>query len=413
MAKNKKLIFVSSCIIVGLIIWLMPSDDNDPEVINYSVDNETVIQSKYPGTSNKVTFEQRVITLTPNNASSDSTVFFVLGNEGIASKEALVHIYKSYNKPKDIIFMMAEHRGYGQSVTNENQDIPDYVTVNNALLDYKKIIDLKRTHYTGKWIIAGYSYGGALAIAYADKYPDTFDVALASSAPIDWPLYIPQYAAQVNENLPVELLTRLHEHGQNLSLKPENQKDGKRIELLTSIIVGLSQNKAPESILTVISTLSYLSTDLFLDALEKMSPAPAFDWVTARTSDVAPARAQERVWYTWMYQQCNELGTFFIGAPFVYTKQQYIDKCKQAFKSEQHSFTQTKWDISSQLNHINKPIIVVSGGKDPWINLGVKPGHHFKNIQYVYSKDWFHCPDLNNPDAAKQTFDLLLKSIES
>lgn len=154
MVKNKKLIFVSSFIIVGLIIWLMLSGENEPEVINYSITKESVVQNKYPGKTNKMTFEQQVITLTPNNASSESTVFFVLGNEGVATKAGLVHIYNSYNKPKDVIFMMAEHRGYGQSVTDENQDIPDYVTVNNALLDYKNIIDLKRKDYTGKWIIA-------------------------------------------------------------------------------------------------------------------------------------------------------------------------------------------------------------------------------------------------------------------
>lgn len=235
---------------------------------------------------------------------------------------------------------------------------------------------------------------------------------MASSAPINWPFYIPEYARKVNDNLPPELISRLSKHGKNLLLDKFNPAIEKRRELLTTVFVGLSQMEKQQILLPVISSLSYLYTSYFFYVLETFMPASAFNWAIARTSNEAPAEPTVRGWYTWMYQQCNELGTFFIDSPFTYTKQEHIDKCEQVFKNKPKYLTSDKWNLTAKLKQINKPIVVVSGGKDPWINLGVMPNHNFSNIQYLYSEDWFHCPDRDNPEAAKQTFDLLMKNIQ-
>lgn len=407
MLKSKKFKFIVLITLIIIAMWLMLFSNT-----KYSITEEWVVQDKYPGTINTVTFKQQVISLIPDNASADSTVFFILGNETGSTQEKLISLYKAYGSPKDVIFITAEHRGYGESITDESQNIPDYVSASSALLDFKRVIEDKRAQYSGKWIVAGYSYGGALAISYAQQFPETFDVALASSAPINWPFYIPEYAKKVNENLSPELILRLSEHGNNLLLDMLNPANEKRRELLTTIFVGLSQMEKQQILLPVISSLSYLSTNSFFDVLEMITPKPAFNWAIARTSNEAPTEPTVRGWYTWMYQQCSELGTFFIDPPFTYTKQEHIDKCEQIFNNKPKYLTSDKWNLTAKLKQINKPIVVVSGGKDPWINLGVMPNHTFSNIQYLYSKDWFHCPDRDNPEAAKQTFDLLMKNIE-
>ncbi len=407
MLKSKKINVVVLLTFVVITMWLILFSD-----AKYSVTEEWVVQNKYPDTANTVTFKQQVISLIPDNASADSTVFFILGNEGNATQEKLIAFYEAYGSPKDVIFITAEHRGYGESVTDESQNIPDYVSASNAILDFKRVIEDKRTQYKGKWIVAGYSYGGALAIAYAQQFPETFDVALSSSGPINWPFYIPEYTEKVHENLSPEFISRLSKHGQNLLLDNVNSETEKRIELLNGVVAGLSQYKSQQIMSPVISSLSHLSTGTFFNSLETIMPAPAFNWVIARTSNEAPTEPTVRGWYTWMYQQCNELGTFFVEAPFTYTKQNHIDKCEQNFKNKPKYLTRDKWDLAAKLSQIKKPIVVVSGGKDPWINLGVKPNHNFSNIQYLYSDDWFHCPDVFNPEAGKLTFELLMKNIE-
>lgn len=402
MLIKKILVLLSLLLTLTVSIWLLFFS-----AAKYSVTHEWFEQSKYPTSHIKETFKQQVITLTPDDATEKSTVFFILGNEGNMTENGLVSIYKAYGSPKDIIFMVAEHRGYGESVTDGNQDIPDYVSANYALLDFNKVIKAKRKHYIGNWIVAGYSYGGALSIAYAHEFPETFDVALASSAPIIWPFFIPQYSLQAKANIPKALRERLMNHGLNIQLTKADSESHVRKELLTTIYVGLSQMKVPQSLLFAISGLSYLPTDYFFKALDIILPKAAYSWVIGRTSMNAPQDPTTRGWYTWMYQQCNELGTFFIGEPFTDTQAEHIDKCEQVFKTKPKYANKVTWNLSEKLEKITKPIVVVSGGKDPWVQLGVKPNHSFSNIEYIYEKDWFHCPDLSEPDAAQQVVNSL------
>lgn len=367
-------------------------------------------QSKYPLQEQSDTFKQQLLILTPQGASQNAAVFFILGNETDATKEALISLYKNYGSPTDIIFMVAEHRGYGQSVTDETQDIPDYVNAQNALTDYNNIITRIRSTYRGKWIIAGYSYGGALAIKYAHKYPESYDVALSSSGPIVWPQYFTEYGLQLEQNLGTDFATRLSSHFQNLS-KQGDVNAPQDIELLTAVSVGLSQMVSMQYLTPVISGLSHLPTPSFTAVLNILMPASAYDWVNGQILSKAPFNASQRNWYTWKYQQCNELGTFFTGYPFSNSQQTYTERCNESFGFSPRPVNAQNWQLDRLIPEINKPLIIVAGGKDPWINVGIKPNHTFKNIKYLYSDDWFHCPDRDNTEAGLQAFSELRKAL--
>lgn len=378
----------------------------------FVINEQWIKHSKYPLRMQSTSFKQQLLVLTPKGANQHSTVFFVLGNETDATKEKLISIYKNYGSPEGTIFMTAEHRGYGESVTDESQDIPDYVNADNALTDYHKVISELRRVYQGKWIIAGYSYGGALAIKYAYQYPDSYEVVLSSSAPIYWPQYFNEYGLKVEENLGSEFVGRLSAHFQNLS-KQGTLTAQRHIELITAVIVGLSQMDSMQYLKPVISGLSYLSTDSFMASLEMLLPDKAYTWVNGQINTKAPLLAEQRNWYTWKYQQCNELGTFFTGLPFSNTEATYIERCQESFGFRPRAVKADNWQLDKLLPQITKPIVVVSGGNDPWLVLGVKPNHTFKNINYIYDEKWFHSPDRSDPDAGKQVFSALIKLLQN
>lgn len=57
------------------------------------------------------------------------------------------------------------------------------------------------------------------------------------------------------------------------------------------------------------------------------------------------------------------------------------------------------------LGELKIPAIVVSGGRDPWMHVGVKPDHGYRNIEYVYFANGLHCPDIYGVDAGHIMFD--------
>jgi pimeloyl-ACP methyl ester carboxylesterase len=46
------------------------------------------------------------------------------------------------------------------------------------------------------------------------------------------------------------------------------------------------------------------------------------------------------------------------------------------------------------LRALKIPVLVISGGRDPWLSVSVKPGHSYRNTEYVHFPDGLHCPDV-------------------
>ena len=232
-------------IIVGVYRFLSPGGDAHEGVteINYQISKRFLTQPVDHARPNRETFHQEIMILVPDRADSESPVFFILGNESDHTRGKLVKFHQAYGSPDDVIFIQAEHRGYGQSITDGNQSKPGYLRIEQALADYHRVISELKKEFTGPWMAAGYSYGGGLVVHFASLYPNEVKVILASSAVIDWPFFMDQYDKQVQINLGEGLYNRFAAHIRSLkSEKPFDQAWHER-EFLTNMAIGMSQYK--------------------------------------------------------------------------------------------------------------------------------------------------------------------------
>lgn len=362
------------------------------------------------------TFEQQIITLHPTGLEKVKYVFFVLGNETDATAKNLANWYKGYGSPEEMVFILAEHRGYGQSITAGNQTKPTYVTRDLAMKDYHRLLpELKAQYPAAAWAGVGYSYGGALVLNYAYLYPADFNVILSSSPPTQFPFLIPQYSEQVYENLGEPFTNRLATHFENL--KPDTLYDSKwkDREMLSGLVGGLTQMTQFESLIPIIGKMSHLPTDSFIIAIKNILPSEALEYAESRALKQLSydmAKTGKYNWYTWKWQQCYECGTFFYGLPFSYTKEEIIADCIATFKEEPAFFNKKPWRITEMTGDIKTPIIMVAGGKDPWLKIGMSPNKKYKQIQYVYAPNGNHVPDKFSEKLGSEAIQLLINELK-
>lgn len=359
-------------------------------------------------------FQQQVLILKAASTPKNAPVFFMLGNETDSTPGRLKALYKNYGSPKDFIFITADHRGYGQSITKDNQTVPEYVKIDQVLADYKKLIDAYRAEFTGPWIGAGYSYGGSLVIDFASRYPSSVDVVLSSSAPIKYDFAFSEYGEYAEELLGETIADNFKRHMSALHPSEPYSKAWKSQSNVMAMTVGLSQIQAMQPLRSSISEIAPLPTPDFLKALEGNLPAGVNSQLAAwselripRTISAEDARTGAYNWYTWKYQQCTEVGTFFIGGIFPYSVQDHIDDCVATFGAQPAYLKAKPWAVSEKLTQVTDPIVIVSGGKDPWVRVGVQPDHKFTNIDYMYYPDGLHCPDRYEPKAGREVFNRL------
>jgi pimeloyl-ACP methyl ester carboxylesterase len=395
-------------ILVGCVLTVSANAEIEPYLLSEVWLDQPVDHNQPEGEK----FEQQVFLLEPEGVGPGARVFFALGGEGDATREALLGLYEDYGNPENMVFILAEHRGYGQSISRDDQTKPEYVTVDQALRDYHRVVEHFKGKFGGQWIAAGYSYSAALVINFAHDFPEDTDVILASSAPIRWPFLIPGYGQQVQDNLGSGLSKRLASHIKNLKPEHPYDKTWKKRERLTAFVVGLSQYEATRGLLPYVNALSYLPTGLFTSALEFLDRQGASDgWVDGRVPGVMSydkAYTGLWNWHTWKYQQCTEVGTFFFGAPFDYMEEEIVADCKRSFDESPKFFENDGWNVSRMIDQVSVPQVFVVGGMDPWAHLGVRPDHQHTDIDYIYDPDGFHCPDREDKELAARVMSALL-----
>lgn len=388
-------------LILTLSLLLISSLASANEEQAFTVEEAWFTQAIFPSEPDKGTFEQQYFILTPDGVAEDTqaNIHFILGNENDATAERLIKIYTAYGSPQDTVFAISEHRGYGQSTTLGSQQKPSYVSMEAAVHDNSRLIKHLRETYQGKWIVNGCSYGGSLAIRYAELHPDTYDVAISSSAVIEYPVLFSEYADMVNKELDPELVARLSKHIKSLYLQKDNPEKVRQMELIHALVAGMAQIGTMQNIVPVAKRLSMLPTAEFVAQLDKIMPPAAHNWANGASSFTVPEESTKRNWYVWKYQMCYERGTFWTGYPYAMTKQDYVERCANTFGEVPPYFSAKPLSYKASLTNVKKPIIVISGGKDPWINVGVKPDHDYTNIEYVYDENWHHCPDKDTAEA--------------
>jgi pimeloyl-ACP methyl ester carboxylesterase len=417
---HKQLIPIVISIFLAVYITLaaITCSPADP---GYRLVHQTISQPLDHAIPGGEAFYQEIDILVPQKATESSPVFFVLGNEHDITPPELVRYWNTYGSPPDVIFVQAEHRGYGQSVSSAtDQSVPAYVTVEQALADYHRVVqELKKT-YKGKWMSAGYSYGGGLSIHFAAKYPEDVVVTLSSSGVIDWPFTMDAYDRQVRITMGPDTYTRLIQHINNLQPKEMFDSNWLEREFLIAGIHGLTQYEQYKSYLPVFQAAAALPTPAFMGVLHLIDDtiAKKTGWQYAEANARRSLSRDEAVtgkygWRVWRYQQCMETGIFEVSAGsdgvFNRSKDDFFAESRALFGKDPDSAARPAWSPRSLLPGLKVPLVYVCGGMDPWQGLGLEKDYRLAQGRYFYIPDGRHCPDLSNVELGKQVLAEMLQ----
>ena len=367
------------------------------------------------------TLEQHVDILIPDGAPLDSPVFFNFGNETDLTDEELVKFYRLHGERKDIIYIQAEHRGYGQSLTDDaDQSVPSYVRTGQALADAHIVVTRLREDYPGPWMAAGWSYGGGLVIEFAHTYPDDVSVILSSSGVVDWPFMDYGYDRQVKKTLGEACYRRLTKHAANLEPEKPFDEIWLERELMQATIQGIVQYPNLKKLQPVFKALTFLPTGIFTKVLHKMDEVfgDGEGWRYARATgatSVGPDEISQGLhnWHVWRYQMCAEFGGFISSENpdglFGRNRDDFCEECRIQFGEEPNAATAPEWSQRKMVGELKVPVVYVAGGMDPWMSVCLEPGYEIKNGRYFYVPEGRHCPERADPELAREVLGEMLK----
>jgi pimeloyl-ACP methyl ester carboxylesterase len=146
------------------------------------------------GGAGSPTFEMRYFVDAQFWDPKNGPILFYAGNEGKLENfyDNTGFMTKNLSRELKGLIVFGEHRYFGKSLpfpasNAYNTTNNTYLTVDQVMMDYVTLIKSIRYQYGAMdkpCIVFGGSYGGMLAAWLRMKYPQTFQGALASSAPI-------------------------------------------------------------------------------------------------------------------------------------------------------------------------------------------------------------------------------------
>ncbi len=371
------------------------------------------------------TLMQRVDILIPEGVPHDAPVFFHFGHERPLTDEYLLKLYRLYGEDRKIIYVQAEHRGYGQSLTNdEDQSIPSYVQVDQVLADAHEVVQQLKKEYPGPWMAAGWSYGGALVIEFASKYPDDVEVILSSSGVVDWPPVDYGYDRQVRKTLGNSCYKRLARHVKNLEPEKLFDANWQEREFLRATIMGVTQFPKFERLKLGVQMLSFLPTRAFLGVLHRMDSTleggEALRYARgAAAKRVGPKEIAEGIhnWHTWHYQMCTKFHIVLASEDpegiFAKTRDGFCEECRALFGENSPCATGPRWSQRELLKTLPVPLIYVAGGMDPLFSLCLQPDYQITNGKYFFVPEGRHAPDRDDPKLAREVLSEMLKHVNA
>ncbi|MHA1674493.1 MAG: S28 family serine protease, partial [Promethearchaeota archaeon] len=350
-------------------------------------------------------------------------VFFVLGNESAVDPKMFLQRMVNYGC-KDVIFLTAEHRGYGSSISsNPDQSLPFYVTIKQVMQDYHKVVSQYRGQFAGPWIAAGYSYGGGLVINFGHDFPEDVEIILSSSGVVDWSFLMDTYDQQVRLNLGSTLYGQLVKHVSKLKPKTPFDQNWIDREMILAFITGFSQMDTFNSLLPLFSLLARLPTSRFVKILRWMDRKFAEDGaLNYALSNAKPQISSEEVksgkysWRVWRYQQFYETGVFWqsVGHKGVYqrTVEELTEECKILFGEAPPLLDKPAWNPLAMVQNLKIPLIFVCGGKDPWKGVCLTPLDKIPMGKYFYFAQSKHCPDILDPNLGSLVMEDILDYLD-
>jgi pimeloyl-ACP methyl ester carboxylesterase len=161
------------------------------------------------------TFSQRYYFDSSYASGPGAPVFFYLCGEATCQPSSLGGAIAEHAKEHGAYLISLEHRYYGKSqpfsqLTTENLT---YLTSDNALMDAAAFEKFAQSKYglTGKWVVFGGSYPGALSAYYRETYPDLVVGSLASSAPVRPEANFEDYDRHVTEVVGPDCAARMRQ----------------------------------------------------------------------------------------------------------------------------------------------------------------------------------------------------------
>lgn len=365
---------------------------------------------------------QQVDILIPLGASLDSPIFFNFGNEADLTDEYLLTFYRLHGKRNDIIYIQAEHRGYGQSLTeSEDQSVPAYVRIDHVLADTHLVIQQLKEEFPGPWMAAGWSYGGALVIEFAHRYPDDVAVILSSSGTVDWPFLDYGYDRQIKKTLGPKCYKRLTKHLRKLQPQEPFDDIWLEREFLQATIQGVVQFPGLEPVQPYFKMLTLLPTGTFIRVMhwmdKKFGDGEAWRYARATgATDIGPAEVAEGLhnWHVWRYQMCAEFGGFLAsedpGGLFSRTFDDFCEECHIQFDEEPaYASAHEEWSQRKIAGELHVPMVYVTGGMDPWLSVSLEPDYKIERGEYFFVPDGRHCPERADPGLAQQILEAMLQ----
>jgi pimeloyl-ACP methyl ester carboxylesterase len=368
---------------------------------------------------------QRVDILIPEGVPHDAPVFFYFGHERPLTDEFLLGLHRLYGDEHKIIYVQAEHRGYGQSLTDdEDQSIPSYVKIDQVLADAHEVVQQLKKEYPGPWMASGWSYGGALVIEFASKYPDDVEVILCSSGVVDWPFLDYDYDRQVRETLGNACYKRLARHAKNLEPEKLFDANWQEREFLRAAIMGMTQFPKLKRLKPGFQLLSFLPTRAFLRVLHamdnKLENGEAWKFAQgAAARRVGPKEVAEGIhnWHTWRYQMCTELGVVLASEDpeglFTGTRDDFCEECRELFGVDPPSAAIPERSERELIKTLPVPLIYVAGGMDPLFSVCLEPDCQILNGKYFFVPKGRHAPDRDDPKLAREVLSEMLKYVNA
>jgi len=419
-AKNRLRLLLVVCFCAAL--WSCGGNNRiDDSPRNYRIIHKDFLQPIDHSNPGGPKFRQQVDILIPEGAPHNAPVFFHFGNETDITQKHLLKYYRLHGERDDIIYIQAEHRGYGQSLTeDEDQSLPSYVRLDQVLADAHEVIEQLKKDYPGPWMAAGWSYGGALVIELAYKYPEDVEVILSSSGVVDWPLLDYGYDRQVQKTLGDACYNRLTKHSQKLEPKEPFDENWMEREFMQATVMGVVQFPSLKKLQPYFKVMTFLPTGIFLKLLHRMDDkfgdGEAWKYTQAiSTKKVTQPEIDSGLhnWRVWRYQMCVEIGGFITSEDpkglFARSQEDFCEECRILFDEEPAYVNSPEWSQREMVTKLAVPMVYVNGGMDPWHSVCLESDFKIENGIYFYVPDGRHCPERDDPELARKVFGEMLK----
>jgi hypothetical protein len=243
---------------------------------------------------------------------------------------------------------------------------------------------------------------------------------MVSSGVVDWPFLEYGYDRQVRKTMGDACYKRLAKHAKNLEPTELFDENWLEREFLQAVISGLTQFPHLKKLNPFFKLLTFLPTKAFMPVLHRMDDifGDGEAWRYARASGARTITSEDIAegihnWHAWKYQECAEIGGFLASEDpnglFTRTQEDYCDECRTQFGEDPPCATAPEWSQREIVESLSAPLVYVTGGMDPWLEVSLEPGYEIENGKYFFAPDGRHCPERADPELARAVLAEMLK----